>query len=522
MRAAPGALLALFLTLGLACQAPAQTRLEFSWPTNVGPLNPHLYTPNQMFAQAMVYEPLVKYQTDGTVAPWLAESWEVSDDQRTYTFHLREGVRFSNGEVFDAAAVVANFEAILAAPAPHAWLELIHQIDYVHALDAYTVELALEAPYYPLLQDLTLPRPFRFVAPSQLIGETSGDGIQAPIGTGAWVLDETRLGEFDRFTRNERYWGEAPAFDEINVNVIGDPNTRAIALQTGDIDLIYGSEGPISPDTFERLANSGRHSTALSEPMETLMLAINTQRGATADLAVRRAINHAVDKASIAQSVFYDTQRVADTLFAPGVPYADVGLPPYAFDPARAEALLDEAGWTLDRGVRVRNGEPLQIDLVFVGNDAVSKSTAEIIQAELADIGMMVRLVGEEESSVYARQRDGRFGMIFNRTWGAPFDPHAFISAMRVPAHADYQAQLGLPDKPEIDALIGEILVSSDEARRQALYESLLTRLHEAAVYLPLTYANVLAVAAPSIGEIHFGAMTGEIPFERFTPEASR
>ncbi len=517
MRAALGALLALSLTLGLTGQAQAQTRLSFSWPSNVGPLNPHGYTPNQMFAQSMVYEPLVKYQSDGSVAPWLARSWEVSRDKRTYTFHLRNDVTFSNGEPFDAAAVVANFEAVLDHPAPHAWLELVNQIEHVRALSDDTVELTLAEPYYPALQDLTLPRPFRFVAPSQL--DDSAGGVLAPIGTGPWVLDETRLGEFDRFAQNEHYWGQTPDFDEIDVRVIPDPNTRAIALQTGSIDLIYGAEGPVSPDTFQRLADSGRYTTALSEPAETLMLALNSQHGATRERAVRQAINHAVDKAGIVESVFYNTQHAADSLFAPSVPYADVDLAPYEFDRERAAELLDEAGWTMDRGVRTKEGEPLLIDLVFVGNDAVAKSMAEIIQAELGQVGIQIRLIGEEESSVYARQRDGRFGMIFNRTWGAPFDPHAFISAMRVPAHADYQAQLGLPDKAEIDALIKEILVSTDEQNRQALFETLLTRLHEAAIYLPLTYSNVLAVADPAIGAIHFGAMPGEIPFERFTPE---
>ncbi|WNL39374.1 nickel ABC transporter substrate-binding protein [Halomonas sp. PAMB 3232] len=522
MRAALGALLALSLTLGPGGPATAESRLDASWPSNVGALNPHLYTPNQMFAQAMVYEPLVRYQADGTVAPWLARRWEVTNDGRTYTFTLRDDVTFSNGEPFNAAAVVANFDAILAHRERHAWLGLTEQIESVRALDEFRVELNLHAPYYPVLQDLALPRPFRFIAPSQLIDGTFTAGVSAPIGTGAWQLIETRLGEFDRFVRNDAYWGEAPAFDEVNVSVIVDPNTRALALQTGQIDLIYGPNGLISPDTFTRFSQDERYLTALSEPTETLMLALNSQRGATAELAVRQAINHAVDKASIAQSVFYGTQQVADTLFAPGVPYADVGLTPYAFDPDRAAELLDEAGWRMDRGVRMKEGEPLQIDLVFVGNDAVSKSTAEIVQAELSALGMMVRLIGEEESSVYARQRDGRFGMIFNRTWGAPFDPHAFISAMRAPAHADYQAQLGLSDKPEIDALIGEILTSTDETQRQALYETLLTRLHEAAVYLPLTYASVLAVASPTVGEIRFGAMASEIPFDRFTPEAGR
>ena len=102
--------------------APAAAQgpdLAFSWPLNVGPLNPHLYSPNQMFAQAMVYEPLVRYRADGTVVPWLAASWDVSEGGRVYTFALREDVTFSNGEPFDAAAAKANVVADhFAGPPP--------------------------------------------------------------------------------------------------------------------------------------------------------------------------------------------------------------------------------------------------------------------------------------------------------------------------------------------------------------------------------------------------------------------
>lgn len=523
------AVLALMLAAGASFPAIAETptdasrpgpvQLNFSWPVNVGPLNPHLYSPNQMFAQAMVYEPLVRYREDGAIVPWLAESWEASGDGRVYTFRLRRGVTFSNGEPFDAAAVVANFEAVLAARERHAWLELANQIRAVDAPDTHTVRLTLADPYYPLLQELALPRPFRFVAPSQFIGGTTAGGIAAPVGTGPWVLAETRLGERDRFVRNERYWGGRPAYDAIDVQVIPDPNTRAIAFETGGIDLIYGTEGPVSPDTFARWRASGTVTARLSAPFETVALALNTRSGPTADLAVRQAINHAVDKDMMIAAILHDTQTRADALFAPNVPYADIGLTPYAYDPARAAALLEAAGWARDGGgVRKRAGEPLAVELAFVGSDAVSKSIAEIVQADLARIGIGVSLVGEEESSIDARQRDGRFGMIFNRTWGAPYDPHAFVSAMRVPSHADYQAQLGLPDKADIDARIGAALVSTDEAARRELYRQILTRLHEAAVYLPLTHVSAIAVARPELGPIPFGAMSSEIPFERIRP----
>jgi len=503
--------------------APGQTRLNFAWPTNVGPLNPHLYAPNQMFAQAMVYEPLVRYQAGGAIVPWLASSWDISDDGKVYTFHLRPGVTFSNGEPFDASAVVANIRAVLDNSASHAWLELANRIASVEATGPLTVRLTLREPYYPALQELALPRPFRFIAPSQFRNGGTKRGILAPIGTGPWVLAQSAPGEHDLFRRNETYWGGRPAFAEVDVKVMPDANSRALAFQTGAIDLIYGSEGAVSPDAFARLRQMKGVSASISKPMETLVIALNSNAAPTSDIAVRKAINHAVNKDALVTQVLHGTQTRADALFSADTPYADINLKPYAYDPALAAKLLDDAGWRLAPGARVRtrDGVPLEVELAFIGTDAQSKAMAEVIQSDLAKIGVRVRLVGEEESSINARQHDGRFGMIFSRTWGPPYDPHAFVSSMRAPAHADYQAQRGLPDKADIDRLIGKALGARDEAERRALYRDILTRLHESAVYLPLTHLTAIAVARPGMGPTPFGAMASEIPFDQMgkTPE---
>ena len=114
-------LTAVCLCLPLLTGAAAR-ELVTAWPVNVGPLNPHLYTPNQMFAQSMVYEPLVKYQQDGSVKPWLASRWTHSADGKVWLFTLRSDVQFSNGEPFNAQAAVANFQAVLANRQRHAWL----------------------------------------------------------------------------------------------------------------------------------------------------------------------------------------------------------------------------------------------------------------------------------------------------------------------------------------------------------------------------------------------------------------
>jgi len=518
-------LASLAVALFLAC-APASARpLTYSWPTNVGPLNPHLYAPNQMFAQASVYEPLVRYRADGTIEPWLATTWTVSPDGRIYDFTLRPGVTFSDGTPFDAAAVKANFDAILANRARHDWLDLTRQIDRTEIAGPLAFRLMLKAPHDPTLRELALPRPFRFVSPAAMgEGGTTAAGIKAPVGTGPWRLVETRLGISDTFAANPTYWGGKPAFDRLVVKVIPDPNTRAIALQTGEIDLVYGAAGQIPSEAFLRLRDQApAFAASVSAPLATRVLALNSARVPTDDPAVRLAINRGVDKDTLVRTVLDGLEPRADFLFAPSVPDADIGLTPHGFDRAAANRLLDAAGWARGAGgVRAKDGRPLAVELDFVGTNAQQKAIAEVIQADLARIGIAVRLVGEEESAILARQKDGRFGMIFGETWGPPYDPASFLSAMRAPSHADYQAQKGLPEKPEIDAAITASLAATDPAERRRLTRKLLTMLHDAAVYLPISHAVAIEVHRSTIAGVGFGATLNEIPFAAMRPAPAR
>jgi nickel transport system substrate-binding protein len=490
--------------------------LVYSWTSNVGPLNPHLYSPNQMFAQAMVYEPLVRYTMDGTLEPWLAESWEVSQDGRSYTVQLRKGVVFSDGTPFDAQAVKMNIDAVMANAKRHAWLELANQITQTEVVAPHTVRIELKDPYYPFLQDMALVRPFRFLSPASFpeSGNTA-EGIKKAVGTGPWVLVASKLGEYDLFHRNEHYWGTPPRMEKLLIKVIPDPNTRAVAFETGEVDLIYG-DGQISLDTFDRFRNDPRYRTVISHPMSTRSLAINSGRGATRELAVRQAIQHAVDKDAIVKGVFLDTEIKADTLYSANIPYCDLGLPPYRYNPQEAEKILSEAGWNRDasNGARTKEGRILAVDLCFVGNDAVMKAVAEVLQSDLQQVGFKVNLLGEETDSFYKRQKSGEFDLIFNNTWGPPYEPHSFLSSWRIPSHADYKAQAGLPMKKEIDEAIGRVLVSTDEGIRQNTYREILSTINEQAVYLPLTYTTGLIVHRKELEAVSYGPTENEIPFE--------
>nr|MDQ6119569.1 ABC transporter substrate-binding protein [Klebsiella pneumoniae subsp. pneumoniae] len=134
---------------------------------------------------------------------------------------MRDDVAFSNGEPFNAQAAAANFQAVLANRQRHAWLELANQITDVRALSATELQITLKAPT-PLLQELALPRPFRFIAPRSL-SMAAPPGIKAPIGTGPWRLASSQLNQRDVLVRNERYWGRKPALQQITIKVILTP-----------------------------------------------------------------------------------------------------------------------------------------------------------------------------------------------------------------------------------------------------------------------------------------------------------
>ena len=501
--------------LSTAWAGDAAPTLTYSWPTNAGPLDPRGYSPNQMYAQAMVYEPLVRYTRSGQLEPWLATGWNVSADGKVYTFTLREGVTFSDGTPFNAAAAKANFDAVLANAKRHQWMELVSTIDRVEAPDAHTLVLVLKHPYYPTLMELAQVRPLRFGAPHAQKG--------APVGTGPWTLVETRRGEFDRFARNDQYWGEKPAYGSVLVKVISDPDSRAIALQTGEIDLIQGADGEISSGTFVRLRDAG-FKTALSAPLATRLVAMNTARVPTNDLAVRQAINQAVDKDTLIAKVLYGLEPRADALFSNNLPYTDLGLKALTFDPQKARERLQAAGWTLPAGksVREKDGQPLSVELVFLGTSALQKSLAEIIQGELAKVGMQVQLRAEEDGALVQRQREGRFGMIFADTWGAPYDPHSFVSSMRYAGHADYMAQRGLPMKDAIDRKITQVLGETREKQRAEGYREILTTLQDQAVYLPISYLTAISVSRNSVDNVQFGSTLFDVPFDVMRPASGK
>ena len=462
-------------------------------------------------------ECLTKFDENGEIVPCLAESWDVSEDGKVYTFHIRPGVLFSDGEKCDAYAIKANFDAILENKDRHTWLEMMHLLVGVDAPDENTFVIELSEPYYPLLTELGVTRPFAMISPKAMKDGSTKDGVEAYIGTGPYVLDEFVTDEYAIFKANPNYWGEQPAIKTITVKVIPDNQTRILALEKGEIDMIFG-KNMIDADAINQYLDSDKFTVELSDPTSTRQIVLNTSSDILSEKDVRIALQHATNKQNISDGIFYGLEKPADTLFASTVPYCDIELEPYVYDLELAGQILDEAGWKMGSGnVREKDGQPLNIDLLYNSDSVTEKSIAEYLQSEYQSIGVSLNIHGEEEQSYRDNMKAGNFDMVFNICWGTPYDPQSSLAAMRAPVYGDYAAQLGLDDKAEIDDAITEILITTDENRRQELYTYVLTHLHEDAVYIPLTYECNKAIYRSDMKGFHFTQTQYEVPFQDFS-----
>ena len=492
--------------------AAADSELVFVNFRDIRDLNPHLYA-GEMYAQSILFEPLVRVSKDG-VEPCLAESWDISEDGKVYTFHIRDGVTFTDGEVCDANAVKANFDAILENRSRHTWLEMMNLLESVEVVDDLTFQINMSSAYYPMLIELGSTRPFAMISPKAMKDGSTKDGVNEYIGTGPYKLTEVVTDEYAVFEANEDYWGEIPAIKKITVKVIPDNQTRVLALQKGEIDLIYGKD-MLDAETIQSFEGVDGYEVKLSDPISTRHLLMNTTDEVLGDVEVRKALQHATNKQAISDGIFNGIEKPADTLYADTVPYCNVGLEPYAYDAEQAAQILDEAGWTLGSdGIRAKDGQKLSFALLYCSDRVTEKNIAEYLQNEYAKLGIQMDIHGEEEQSYRDNMKSGNFDMVFNIAWGTPQDPQSSMAAMRAPVYGDFAAQQGLDDKAEIDQAITDILVSTDETKRQELYTFVLTRLHEDAVYIPLTYECNKALYSTKLDGVEFNANAYRIPFE--------
>jgi peptide/nickel transport system substrate-binding protein len=279
-----------------------------------------------------IYETLLTRTPEGELAPGLATALPTQVDESTWEFTLREGVTFHNGEPFNAASVVATVERIQRLIEAEATDQsgFFASLTGAEAVDDLTVRITTDGP------DGVLPARMYWLKMVPASAADSDDLTDEPIGTGPYTFGEFVRGDHITLTANADYWGDAPDIGEVRYVFIEEPGTRLAGLLSGEYDLITN----LQPEDVDRAPKS-----AHVQGQEHPVLILDADEGITADPEVRKALNLAVDKDAIVESLFGGLATVdAGQLLSPSIVGHDDDLEPYAYDPDAAKQMLEEAG----------------------------------------------------------------------------------------------------------------------------------------------------------------------------------
>ncbi|MDR2615057.1 MAG: ABC transporter substrate-binding protein [Oscillospiraceae bacterium] len=470
------------------------------------------------------YETLVNYD-DGEFVPGLAESWEVSGDGAVYTFKLRQGVKFSDGSDFTSAAVKKSFEAAPVNLGPYngSYGTLTTLFDEIVCPDDYTVELHLTQPYYGTLKDLTMLVPLAIVNPAALGDDLSpGDSFKAAThGTGPYMYAGDGDGSAYTFIRNPYYWGEQPALESFRVKVIPDNNAKLLALKSGEIDVITGTNS-LSYDGYNEMSSAAGFAAAISAATDkTRYIAFNLAHAGFDDLAVRDALARAVDKDAICASLLSGLEPRADSLFPKSYPWCDVDVNVRAYDVEAAKAGLDAAGW-IDSdgdGIREKDGVKLSGSMVYMTGNSVMDDLALTVSAQAREIGIELIPKGGDLMSYYADVY-GDFGVALTGTYGLAHDPCTSVTNMNPELGADPVSAQATALLPDPAGLIKTLNSTADESVVRETYRAILTSINDNAIFIPISESKILAAYnADKIAEVDFDAVPQYVSAAKVTPK---
>lgn len=347
-----------------------------------------------------VTDKLLYVDADGKVTPWLAERWEQNDKATEFTLHLKSGVTFSDGEPLDAKAVVANLDIWYAGRKN----EGINPIglfpktyDRAEAVDATTVKVFFKKPTLGFIPTLGYHGSI-LISPKSIAQPASDQAdLSKTSGSGPYVVESWKEGDHVTLVKRKDYnWGPAavghtgPAFlDTITYKLVSEPSLRVASVQSGQADVAYNA----SPQELKSLKDEG---FTVATPRYLGFVngwAVNTKHAPYDDVKVRQALQAAVNRQEIIDTVYTPDWHLATSFIQSNVPGATDQSALLAYDPAKAEKLLDEAGWVKGaNGIRTKDGKELVLTIHSNPYLATSKSVDELIAQQLGKLGWNVTI----------------------------------------------------------------------------------------------------------------------------------
>jgi len=461
-----------------------------------------------------VTDKLIYVDADGKVSPWIAESWEQNATATEFTIHLKKGVTFSDGAPLDAAAVLANLD-IWSGGRPNEGINPIglfpKTYDHAQAIDATTVKVFFKVPtlgFIPTLgyhgSILISPKTIAQPAARQAnLGQTSGSG--------PYLVDSWKEGDFVRLVKRKDYnWGPpavghtGPAFlDSITYKLVSEQSLRVSAVQSGQADIAYDA----SPLELQSLKEAG---FTVATPRYLGFVngwAVNTRLAPYDDLKVRQAFQSGINRQEIIDTVYTPDWKLATSFIQGNVPGATDHRDLLVYDPARAEKLLDEAGWTKGAGgIRMKDGKPLALTLYSNPYLGTSKAVDELCAQQLGRLGWKVYIRAYDVTTFGEKVRFGNLTVPAYEVTRSFIDAGTVASILTDANNGENWFALGESD-PKINQLRDRIAGAGAAGIREPLLDELQKYVLEQGYFIPLTQiVQRIYVQTPKLqGEVYNG-----------------
>jgi len=462
-------------------------------------LDPAIVTDGESFAVTKnIYDTLVEYKGQTTdIEPALAESWDISPDGKTYTFHLRKGVKFHDGTDFNADAVVFNFDRWKNAndenkfayyPSMFGGFGDKSVIADVKALDDYTVQFTLRTPLAPFLKDLAMS-PFAIASPTAIKKYGDKYGQAAAVGTGPFKFKEWKSKDTITLVKNDDYWKKGePQLDGVIFKVIPDNTARLNALKNGEIDLMDG----VNPSDLKDVQGNKDLQIFYRPPMNVGYLGMTVTKKPFDNPLVRQAVNYAVDKKAIIDAFFAGAADPAKNPMPPSISGYNDDIQPYEYNPEKAKELLKKAGfpngfktelWAMPNP-RPYMPEPSKIAVAIAHN--------------LKDIGIDAEIKTFEWTTYLDKVKKGEAPMYMLGWTGDNGDADNFLYTL-LSTDAIGSNNNSFYSNPELDKLLKEAQTLTDENKRNELYKQAQVIIHNDAPWVPLVHSKPALVGKSTI-----------------------
>src|ERR1700733_9527077 len=446
---------------------------------------------------SLIFDSLVHKNAHFNLEPWLATSWE-TPDLLTYRFHLRTGVHFHNGQLLTSADVKYTLDTMRNGTVITAKAGALAHIDHVDAPDAATIVIHLKQPDAALLWNVS-------DGGFGIVPAGSGrDFAFHPIGSGPFRFVSQMQDDEVILERSQNSWQPLPQVARIRFAVVPDAITRALELEKGSADVCINC---LTADMVYALAK--RSDLVVQTAPGTIMnyISFNTRDSVLRDVRVRQAIAYAINRPLIIQSLWRGRAQLATSLLPPQHWAWTGDVQQYPYDPAKANALLDQAGWN-----RAKDGIRFRLAMK-TSTDETSRLLAMILQQELRDVGIALEVRSFEFATFFSDVSKGAFQMYTLRWLGGNEDPdifHTFDSHM-FPPHGTNR---GRYVNTELDELIKEGGMSSDQLQRRADYVKVQQILAAELPSINLWYLDAVLVHTRRLQNIHISS-SGNFDFLR-------